>query len=165
MEQNHSGSGDNVAGDKVNITFNISDFNINELVEIFKLKAEKIKQQLKNKRSRLTKKFLNQFEELHIKHINALIEKKLVLAHEILRTIYQLLNDYNLRNSFLGLRIKPGVMYHISHNAFDSFSKNEIEYFPLEVNTDISVKINNTNLPRIKLKILKDYSIMLKSNK
>ena len=78
-------------GDKSDLNITIEEDQINQLVLILDFRAQKIKNDLSAKYHFInTKQVLEEFEFLHHKHITALREGNLILAHEILKEIYSL---------------------------------------------------------------------------
>lgn len=91
VNQQHFGSGDNIAGNKIIIQPDNISKQVNELIEILQLRAEQINQELScyYKYVEVTK-YLEQFNKLHEKHVGALRNNNLILAHEILINIHKL---------------------------------------------------------------------------
>ena len=82
-----------VAGRDVVINHTVPDICTDELVSILQLRAAKIQGHLaEHYHYASVKKYLSKFTKLHLQHIAALEKSNLVLAHEILTSIYELSN-------------------------------------------------------------------------
>ena len=86
-----------------------------EIIEILEFRAQEINSQLyKYKKFTEVNRFLENFNKLHYKHIQALKEGKIVLAHEILIKIYRL--SYELEKKLLGKIYFPEIVYSTDFN-------------------------------------------------
>jgi len=116
----------NIAGRDIIINSPI-DPKINELICILERRAKIIGQKLQSTYSSInTENYLIQFNNLHEKHISALKEGKLILAHEILKEIHQLSYDIECENVCARITYKPGTDY---AQAADAFTKGPLVCF------------------------------------
>jgi|TARA_B110000503_G_C7116785_1_gene400738 hypothetical protein len=80
-----------VAGRDVVINNPSGGISTDELIPILQLRASQIQDQLsEHYHYAPAKKYLSKFGELHLQHISALENDNLVLAHEVLKSIYDL---------------------------------------------------------------------------
>tara|TARA_B110000908_G_C10086065_1_gene371790 strand:+ start:52 stop:735 length:684 start_codon:yes stop_codon:yes gene_type:complete len=80
-----------VAGKDVVINNPSGGISTDELIPILQLRASQIQDQLsEHYHYAPAKKYLSKFGELHLQHISALENDNLVLAHEVLKSIYDL---------------------------------------------------------------------------
>lgn len=86
-----------------------------ELISIFKLRAERINRNFANNESDL----LQEFNELHEKHIEALKNGDMIYAHKLLKRIYELpddQDDFNMIGYWIRSGINPFVCDYIYYN-------------------------------------------------
>lgn len=91
-----------------------------ELAKILEYRAVRIKTELaQHFQYTPVQEFLNRFDQLHIRHVDALRQGNIVYAHEILREIHEL--SYNLQSEEFWTRNhleSPGTNYELSSEAF-----------------------------------------------
>ena len=110
-----------VAGGDINI-YHPTEPRIEELISILGVRAERIREQLmRNFQYAPVSSFNSRFLELHLRHINALRNHDLVLAHEILRTIHELSGDLESEEFWSRHNAEtPEVLYSLRPDAFEN---------------------------------------------
>lgn len=111
-----------VAGRDIVINNTSLDIGTDELVSILQLRASKIQAQLsQHYHYAPVKKYLSKFTKLHLQHISALEKNNLVLAHEILTSIYQLSGGLET-DEFWGRHDAetPELIYSLSADMFQN---------------------------------------------
>jgi len=151
--QKHSGVGDNIGGDKIVINFESISDRTNELTSILKLRAEEINRSLSNHYHHVdVKEYLDKFNSLHLQHIDALENKSLFLAHELLIKIHDI--SFFLQKSEFWTSQEnqhPAPVYNLGK---DSFSRGE-----MICNYIVGELVNYSNKYPIGFSKFEDYSL------
>jgi len=129
INQNHTGNGDNVAGDKIIFQFDAITNRVSELISILKLRANEINEKL----SRYAKEvyvdsYLKSFNDLHNNHIKALKESNLMLAHEYLIKIHEISNDLEQKinkSKWFERTTKPSIHLNYLSTSFGFFNNTD----------------------------------------
>lgn len=87
--------------------------NIDELIIVLEKRASVINNTMKAQKKEINLKFLDEFNSLHKLHIESLMNEDFILAHEILRKIYNLLNELKIRQVTTGNAVADNsINYH-----------------------------------------------------
>jgi hypothetical protein len=98
----------------------INQLALDELIKLFNLRAVIINEELSiHYKYTNVNDFLNQFNILHEKHIEALQNHEFILAHDYLKQIYNISYMLTQDEFWTSHKIeRPGVFYHLRHDAF-----------------------------------------------
>ncbi len=156
-----------VAGRDVVINNPSEGISTDELIPILHLRANQIQDQLsEHYHYAPAQKYLSKFEELHLKHISALENGNLVLAHEVLKSIYDLSGELE-KDEFWERHDAetPDLLYSLSPGMFQkgrlisSYLVGEMssksESYPREISLQSPQSLKNIN--ELYKKILKTY--------
>ena len=156
-----------VAGRDVIINNPSEGISTDDLIPILQLRASQIQDQLtEHYHYAAVKKYLSKFEELHLQHISALENGNLVLAHEVLKSIYDLSGELEKDEFWKKHKAeRPNIRYSLSPGIFQkgrlicSYLVGEMssksESYPREIN--LRSPQNTKTVNELYKKILKSY--------
>lgn len=120
LNQIHHGLGDNIGRDKIIVKLNSISKETNQLVSILEFRAIEINKNLSSFYEYVEiEDYLDEFNRLHALHVSAIRRNDLILAHEILRKIYNLSSEIENSEFWEDHRInRPGTFYQLLSDAF-----------------------------------------------
>jgi hypothetical protein len=90
MNQEHKGIGDNVARDKIVINFVLDSNKLEEYISFLNYKANEVNRKLSLHYAADLAPYLNEFNHLHLMHVDCLRKHNFIQAHDMLFRIIEL---------------------------------------------------------------------------
>jgi len=104
-----------------------SGIQIDELIGLFNLRAKIINEELyKYYKYTEVESYLNQFNDLHKKHIEALQKCEFILAHEYLTRIYKISNELSYGEFWINNKIEGTKVAYYTFPRPENFTRGEL---------------------------------------